>query len=97
MIRKYDLSYPAAKVAVEYDGSVHVRASRGSGRRTLRGASRSTTTGWRILPVVGSGICNARAHLAPYPPGAPGARVPGVPPRLADEWRAHFPGHADAA
>lgn len=54
--------------------------------------------GWRLLPVISSGIFAKpeetlrRVHRVLLARGPPG-----VPLRLSDAWRAHFPGHADAA
>ena len=49
VLRKYDLSYPAVRVAVEYNGKVHVLTP-GRGRQTSSGAVPSTTTAGGSCP-----------------------------------------------
>lgn len=97
VLRKYDLSYPVVRVAVEYNGKVHVLTPEAwEGDLERRGAI--DDDGWRLLPVISSGIFSTpeqtlrRVHRVLLERG-----LPGVPLRLGDEWRAHFPGHADAA
>jgi very-short-patch-repair endonuclease len=97
VVRKYDLSYPAVKVAVEFDGKVHVLVP-GAWERDLERRDASDHAGWRLLPVIGSGIYATPEHTLRRVHRVLLARgLPGVPLRLGDEWRAHFPGHADAA
>ena len=49
VLRKYDLSYPVVRVAVAYNGKVHVLVS-GPGRRTWSGGTPSTTTAGGSCP-----------------------------------------------
>ena len=97
VLRKYDLSYPVVKVAVEFNGKVHVLTPE-AWEADLERRDASDDDGWRLLPVISSGIYAK--------PGETLARIhrvllardlPGTPLRLGDAWRAHFPGHADAA
>ena len=96
VIRKYDLSYPLVKVAVEYNGKVHV-LTREAWEEDLERRDASDDEGWRLVPVISSGIYAKpeqtlrRVHRVLLARGQPG-----VPLRLGDAWRAHFPGHADA-
>lgn len=95
VIRKYDLSYPLAKVAVEYNGKIHV-LTREAWEEDLERRDAIDDEGWRLVPVIGSGIYAKpeqtlrRVHRILLARGQPG-----VPLRLGDAWRAHFPGHAD--
>lgn len=97
VLRKYDLSYPAVRVAVEYNGKVHVLTP-GAWEADLARRDAIDDDGWRLVPVISSGIYGTpeqtlrRVHRVLLARG-----LPGVPARLGDEWRAHFPGHADAA
>lgn len=97
VLRKYDLSYPAARVAVEYNGKVHVLTAE-AWEADLERRGAIDDDGWRLLPVISSGIFRTpektllRVHRVLLARG-----LSGVPARLGDEWRAHFPGHADAA
>ena len=43
VLRKYDLAYPVVKVAVEFDGQVHVLTAQ-TGTPTSNGARTATTT-----------------------------------------------------
>ena len=97
VIRKYDLSYPVARVAVEYNGKLHVLTPE-AWEADLERRGAIDDDGWRLLPVISSGIFSTpeqtlrRVHRILLVRG-----LPGVPVRLGDAWRAHFPGHADAA
>ena len=97
VVRKYDLSYPAVKVAVEFNGKVHVLTEQ-AWEEDLERRDAIDDASWRLLPVISSGIYGTpeqtirRVHRVLLARG-----LPGVPLRLGDEWRAHFPGYADAA
>ncbi len=97
VLRKYDLSYPAVRVAVEYNGKVHVLTPE-AWEADLERRGAIDEDGWRLVPVISSGIYGTpeqtlrRVHRVLLARG-----LPGVPLRLGDEWRAHFPGHAGAA
>lgn len=96
VLRKYDLSYPAVRVAVEYNGKVHVLTTE-AWEEDLERRGAIDDDGWRLLPVISPGIFSTpeqtlrRVHRILLARG-----LPGVPLRLGDAWRAHFPGHADA-
>ena len=62
VVRKYDLSYPEVKVAVEFNGKVHV-SSPGRGRRTSSDVRRSTTRG--------GACCPSSAPASTAPPSRP--------------------------
>lgn len=97
VLRTYDLSYPLVRVAVEYNGKVHVLTTE-TWEADLERRGAIDDDGWRLLPVISSGIFGTpeqtlrRVHRVLLARG-----LPGVPARLGDTWRAHFPGHVDAA
>ncbi|CUR62232.1 conserved hypothetical protein [metagenome] len=97
VVRKYDLSYPVVRVAIEFNGKVHVLVP-GAWEADLGRRDDIDDSGWRLLPVVSSGIYATpgstlrRIHRVLLSRG-----LPGTPLRLDEAWRAHFPGHADAA
>jgi hypothetical protein len=84
-------------VAVEFNGKVHVLVP-GAWEADLERRGAVDDSEWRLLPVISSGIhatpaqTLSRIHRVLLARG-----LPGVPLRLDDEWRAHFPGYADAA
>lgn len=93
-VRRFDLSWPDGKVIVEYDGRHHVeRVEQWEADLTRR--EEIDDHGWRILVVVASGVYRDPEATVDRAWRLLRARgVPGVPPRPAQEWRAHFPGHA---
>ena len=88
VLRKYDLAYPVVKVAVEFNGKVHVLTPE-AWEADLERRDASDDDGWRLLPVVSSGIYAkpaetlARIHRVLLARG-----LPGTPLRLGDAWRA---------
>ncbi len=97
VIRKYDLCYPVVKVAVEYNGKVHIEVLENWEDDLERRADMDDDE-WRLVVVISSGIFKdplrtlRRVHRVLLARG-----MPGVPLRLLDDWRPHFPGFADAA
>jgi hypothetical protein len=93
VLRRYDLSWPGVKVIVEYDGRHHAERVEQWEADLLR---REEIDGdsWRIVVVVASGIYRhpeqtlARIHRVLRERG-----LTGLPVRLRDDWRPHFPGH----
>lgn len=97
VIRKYDLSYPEVRVAVEYNGAVHVLVP-GAWEADLGRRDAVDDSGWRLVPVISSGIYASPAETLRRVHRVLLARgLPGVPLRLDDAWRAHFPSHSEAA
>lgn len=96
-VRRYDLCYPLVRVAVEYDGRLHVEVI-AQWEDDLERRADMDDDDWRLVVVTGSGIYKdplrtlRRVHRVLLARG-----MPGVPLRLSDAWRPHFPGHADAA
>lgn len=97
VVRRYDLAYPLARLAVEYDGRHHVEVMN-TWEDDLERKADIDDAEWRLVVVVASGIYKDplrtlhRVHRVLLARG-----MPGVPPRLSDDWRPHFPGHAEAA
>lgn len=91
-IRKYDLSYEASKTIIEYDGRQHVERI-AQWEKDLERREAIDDDRWRILVVISPGIFEhpgrtlAKIHRVLRERGEPG-----VPVRLADAWRPHFPG-----
>lgn len=97
VIRRYDLSYPVVRVAVEYNGKLHVEVVE-NWEDDLERRADMDEDDWRLVVVIGSGIYKdpirtlRRVHRVLL-----ARRMPGVPLRLSDDWRPHFPGFHDAA
>lgn len=97
VIRRYDLSYPVVRVAVEYNGKLHVEVVE-NWEDDLERRADMDEDDWRLVVVIGSGIYRdpmrtlRRVHRVLL-----ARRMPGVPLRLSDDWRPHFPGFPDAA
>jgi hypothetical protein len=91
LLYKLDLSYPALRLAVEYDGRQHAvdmpQYEHDQERREW-----FDDEDWRILVVTSKGIFKepertlARVHRA-----LARRRCPGLPRRLSDAWRPYFP------
>ncbi|MCF6378341.1 hypothetical protein L2K70_12070 [Nocardioides KLBMP 9356] len=97
VIRMYDLCYPAVRVAVEYNGKLHVEVI-ATWEADLERRADMDDEEWRLVVVTSSGIYQdpvrtlRRVHRVLLARG-----MPDVPLRLLDDWRPHFPGFADAA
>ena len=97
LVRKYDLSYPQVKVAVEYNGKLHVEVVE-NWEADLERRADMDDDAWRLVVVISAGIYKdplrtlRRVHQVLLARG-----MPEVPLRLLDDWRPHFPGFSDAA
>ena len=90
-LRRYDLSYPSAKVIVEYDGRQHIERE-DSWESDLDRREAIDDEGWRILVVTSRGIYREPERTLERISRLLSARgLPGVPRRLIDDWRPHFP------
>ena len=93
-VRRFDLSWPEARVVVEYDGRHHVERI-DQWESDLARREELDDEGWRILVVVASGIYRDPQATVERVWRLLRARgVPGVPARPAQGWRAHFPGQS---
>lgn len=97
LIRRYDLSWPRVRLAVEYGGRHHVEVLE-TWEDDVERRNASDEDGWRTIEVVSAGVFAT--------PGQTVQRVwralrtlglPGVPDRPSDAWRPHFPGYENAA
>lgn len=90
-VRRHDLSYPGQKVAMEYDGRVHVEREL-TWERDRDRREAADEEGWRVLTILAKDIYKhpdrtlERIHRVLV-----ARRVPGMPSLLSDDWRAHFP------
>jgi hypothetical protein len=90
---RFDLSYPALRIAVEYDGSWHredpSQMDRDADRSEWLGDAgwlRVTVHAWGIFRRPDKTLARVEKHLR--------ARgCPDLPRQLNDEWRVHFPVH----
>lgn len=87
--REHDLVYAASRTAIEYGGQQHPAEQ---WERDLERREEADDDGWRILTVVAKGIYRrpdltlGKVHRVLLERGEPG-----VPTRLSDAWRPHFP------
>lgn len=97
VVRKYDLSYPVVRVAVEFNGRLHVDVVQ-NWEDDLERRADMDEDDWRLIVVVGAGIYKDPLRTLQRVHRVLLARaMPGVPLRLRDDWRPHFPGFSDAA
>lgn len=89
--RRYDLCWPGVKVIAEYDGRHHVEVVE-QWEADLERREAIDDDGWRIRVFVAKDIYNTphltvdrMAHVLRA------AGLPGMPPRLRNDWRVHFP------
>lgn len=93
-VRRYDLSWPGVKVIVEYDGRHHIERER-QWAADLERREAIDDDGWRLLVVVAPGLYKTPERtLHRIWTLLRDRRLPGLPARLSDAWRPHFPGQA---
>jgi very-short-patch-repair endonuclease len=92
VLRRHDLSWPAARVIVEYDGRPHVeRVEQWESDLDRREAI--DDEGWRIVVITARGIYREPGRTVERVWRVLRARgLAGMPARPTDGWRAHFPG-----
>jgi hypothetical protein len=89
-VRRYDLSWPALRVAVEYDGRQHAESQR-QWERDVERREELDLDGWRIVVVLAKGVYREPERTLERVVTALRAR--GVRVRVtSDEWRVHFAG-----
>jgi hypothetical protein len=90
LVRRYDLCYPAAKIAIEYDGRQHIEREK-QWEADLARREAGDDEGWRLLVVTSRGIFReADVTLDRIWRLARARKVPGTPVRLKDDWRPYF-------
>lgn len=89
--RRYDLCWPGVKVIVEYDGRHHIERQDQWAEDLLR-AEDIEDDGWRRRTFIARDVYNT-PHLTLERMEGLLRRVglAGMPDRLRDDWRAHFP------
>ena len=91
-IRRYDLSWPAARTGAEYDGRQHVERTENWEDDLVR-REESDNDGWRMLVFVSRDIYQTPDQTIDRIWRVLRARgLPGLPPHPRDDWRPHFPG-----
>ncbi len=96
-LRRFDLSWPEVHVIVEYDGRYHIEREE-QWESDLHRREEIDDNGWRILVVTSSGIYRAPEEtLLRVWRLLKARKLPGLPVRLLDQWRPHFPGQPRAA
>lgn len=92
-VRRYDLWYSRSETLVEYDGRQHVEREH-QWESDIDRREELDDSGRRILVVTAKGVYRSpertllRIHRVLRERGEPG-----LPRRLSDAWRPHFPGH----
>ena len=96
-VRRYDLCWPNVRVIVEYDGRHHVERE-AQWEADLDRREAIDDDGWRILVVTSKGVyVDPGLTLDRIARLLRARRLTGVPARLSDAWRPHFPGRGAGA
>jgi hypothetical protein len=91
-VRRYDLWYEKSKTLVEYDGRQHIERE-ANWEADLDRREEIDDTDARILVITGKGVyAHPEATLRKLQRVLRARGEPGVPTRLSDAWRPHFPG-----
>ena len=88
-VRRFDLSYPTVRVAVEYDGRQHAESDR-QWQRDVDRREELDNDGWRIVVVLAKGIYREPDRTLTRVVSA--LRSQGMAVRItSQEWRVHCP------
>ena len=96
VLYRFDLSYPDLKILVEYDGRQH-RADLDQWDHDTDRRDWLDANGWLHVPVFSRGIYVDPDKTLRRVQTAIRARGGELPRRLSDDWRPHFPAHANSA
>lgn len=89
-LRRFDLSYPEHRLAIEYDGRQHAESTK-QWERDVERREGLDRDGWRLVVVLSKGVNGHPAQTLDRVVAA--MRECGMPARVrSDEWRTHFPG-----
>ncbi|TPG19811.1 hypothetical protein EAH86_01085 [Pedococcus bigeumensis] len=89
-VRRYDLSFPERRLAIEYDGRQHAESQR-QWERDVDPREELDLDGWRIVVVLAKGIYREPGRTLDRVVAA--MRAAGVRGSIrSTEWRLHFPG-----
>lgn len=91
VLRRFDLSYPALRLIVEYDGRQHIEREE-SWESDLDRREEFDDERWRLLVVTAKGIYREPERTILRVRRALKQRGCRDLPPLSDAWRAHFPG-----
>ena len=92
VLYRFDLSYPDLRIVVEYDGRQH-RADLDQWDHDTERKDWLDAAGWLHVPVFSRGIYRDPGRTVQRVEAVLRSRGAVLPRRLADDWRAHFPGH----
>jgi very-short-patch-repair endonuclease len=92
VLYRFDLSYPALKIVVEYDGRQH-RADLDQWDHDTDRRDWLDAHGWLLIPVFSRGIYRDPAKTLGRVEAALRSRGAVLPRRLSEDWRPFFPGH----
>lgn len=94
-VRRFDLSWPGVKVAAEYDGRHHAQRE-DQWEADLERREQIDDDEWRIRVFVAKDIYRTPDRtLERMAKLLRDRRLPGMPRRLKDDWRPHFPAKGD--
>jgi hypothetical protein len=89
-VRRYDLSFPECRLAIEYDGRQHAESQR-QWERDVERREELDNDGWRIVVVLAKGIYREPGETLRRVVTA--MRAVSIQASItSDEWRLHFPG-----
>ena len=87
-VRRYDLSYPDLRLAIEYDGRQHAESDR-QWERDIQRREDLDRDDWRIVVVLAKGVYREPGRTLERVVDAMLSR--GIPAKVtSDEWRLHF-------
>ncbi|WP_406831930.1 DUF559 domain-containing protein [Pedococcus sp. KACC 23699] len=88
--RRFDLSYPEHRLAIEYDGRQHAESTK-QWQRDVERRAELDQDGWRLVVVLADGIYRQPERTLERVVAA--MRVRGMRARVSsEEWRRYFPG-----
>ncbi len=94
VLARFDLGYRGVRVAVEYDGRQHADSAK-QHERDIDRREDIDSWQWRIVVITAKGIYQEPQRTLTRVAAVLRERgLPGVPSRLDDRWRPHFPGPA---
>jgi len=92
--KRFDLSYPALKLVIEYDGRQHAENDEQWDHDLDRRESLDSD-GWRLIVIRSKGIyVEPQQTLERIADAMRAQGAPNAPRRFRDDWRPHFPGRS---
>lgn len=96
VVLSFDLAYPFARVAVEYEGRQHVEVIE-AWERDITRRDRVDDVEWRVVSVISRGVYGDPASTLDRVARALRSRGVAVSREYDSEWMRHFPGRPTAA